>query len=152
MDTNAAVPKALAKRPLRGRQTLSVESLHIADAGCWPDPLEAAVQKLEKQTQKQDERAAERARREVEEVAEHGRRVADAAVEAERRAAEEAVAEKAARVVAALEEADVQRAREETDAAARQAAKKKAKQDAHAAQLVNLRWRGALAWRSSHSG
>ena len=46
LDTNAAaLPDTRASRKRR-------ESLHIADAGCWPDPLEAAVQKQEKQAQK----------------------------------------------------------------------------------------------------
>ena len=51
--------------------------------------------------------------------------------------AEEAAAAKAAAVLEALETADMQRAREETDAAARLTAKKKAKLDAQATQLVD---------------
>ena len=150
LDTNSPA----ATRASRKRR----ESLHIADAGCWPDPLEAAVQKHEKQAQKlrqtQEDHAVEaewRARlREVEEAAENGRRDAEVAAEAERRvtaetaaAAEAVVAEKAARVVAALEEADVQRAHEEADAAARQVAKKKAKQDAQERKARRL---SAAAW------
>ena len=152
LDTNAAaLPDTRASRKRR-------ESLHIADAGCWPDPLEAAVQKQEKQAQKlkqvQEDQAVEeewQARlRDAEAAAEKGRRDAEAAAEAERcrtaevvAAAEAVVAEKAARVVAALEEADVQRAQEEADAAARQAAKKKAKLDAQERKARRL---SAAAW------
>ena len=138
LDTNAAaVPDTRASRKRR-------ESLHIADAGCWPDPLEAAAVQKEKQVQKlkqaQEDHAVEKewqARlREVEAAAEDGRREVEAAAEA-------VVAEKAARVVAALEEADVQRAHEEAEAAARQAAKKKAKLDAQERKARRL---SAAAW------
>ena len=141
LDTNAAaVPDTRASRKRR-------ESLHIADAACWPDPSEAAVKKQEEQTQKlkqaQEDRAVEKEWRarllEAEAAADNRRRDAEGAAEAERRA----TAEKAAKVVAALEEADVQRAQEEAAAAARQAAKKKAKLDAQERKARRL---SAAAW------
>lgn len=144
LDTNAAAaPDTRASRKHR-------ESLHIADAACWPDPSEAAVKKQEEQAQKlkqaHEDGAVEKEWRarllEVEASAENRRRDAEAAAaaaEAERRA----TAEKAARVVAALEEADVQRAQEEAAAAARQAAKKKAKLDAQERKARRL---SAAAW------
>ena len=144
LDTNAAAaPDTRASRKHR-------ESLHIADAACWPDPSEAAVKKQEEQAQKlkqaHEDGAGEKEWRarlpEVEASAENRRRDAEAAAaaaEAERRA----TAEKAARVVAALEEADVQRAQEEAAAAARQAAKKKAKLDAQERKARRL---SAAAW------
>ena len=50
LDTNAAaVPDTRASRKRR-------ESLHIADAACWPDPSEAAV-KTQKLKQAQEDRA-----------------------------------------------------------------------------------------------
>lgn len=156
LNTNVAVEK----RALRKHR----ESLHIADVNCWPDPLEAAVkEQSQKQTERAAERAhreveeaaeqaeraveriAERARREFEEAAEHGRMEIEAAVEAERHAADELAAEKEAKVLEALEQADAQHAREEADAIARQAAKKKAKQDAQAAQLVDAGWHVAAS-------
>ena len=156
MNTNVAVKK----RALRKHR----ESLHIADVNCWPDPLEAAVkEQSQKQTERAAERAhreveeaaeqaeraaeriAERARREFEEAAEHGRMEIEAAVEAERHAADELAAEKEAKVLEALEQADAQHACKEADAIARQAAKKKAKQDAQAAQLVDASWHVAAS-------
>ena len=76
LDTNAAaVPDTRASRKRR-------ESLHIADAACWPDPSEAAVKKQEEQAQKlkqaQEDRAVEKEWRarllEAEAAAENRRR------------------------------------------------------------------------------
>ena len=135
---SSAPQRALRKPRNRARR----ESLHIADAGHWPDPAaalaqEAALkqeQKRERQLRKEAERAAERERRAAEEAAEHERRAAEEAAERERRAAQEAAeaeaAEKARLVLEELDRVEAADAEAAAAAVARQSAKKKARQDA----------------------
>ena len=123
------VPRMISAARSRRR-----ESLHIADTKFWPDPSEAAAKSQAKSQEKLVQKLAEK---QAERAVKHACHDFEAAAEAERRAAEEAAAAKAAAVLEALETADMQRAREETDAAARLTAKKKAKLDAQATQLVD---------------
>ena len=147
-NTNARVPPPSAatkappraSRPIPAARSQRRESLHIADAGFWPDPSEA-VASIHASKQAVLEKLA--AKKEAERAVEQARREAEAAAEAQRLAVEAAAAEKAAAVLKALDEADQLAAREATDAAARLDAKKKTKMDAQERKARRL---SAAAW------